>query len=899
MAQSAVNTVLGSVGNLAVQETTFLCAVNLEVGLLKEELMRLQAYLKDVDSKWRSGNARVAVLLSQIRTAAYEAQNVIEAADYMEKRNRLKKGFMGAISRYARLPNDLVTLRKIGVEIQRVKRKIKEIFACAQNLNISLDNNVSVKDDFSQDDGPIHQNSEDDVFMVGFEDEHKEIVDKLVDNDYLLSVVSIVAMGGAGKTTLARKVYTSSRVKEHFDTLAWVTVSQKFKGVDLLKDIMKQITGHKDESVDQMKEYEVGKKINEFLSQKRYLVVLDDVWETDTWEQLNGMITVFPDATNGSRVLLTTRKEDVANHVQMPTYVHPLKKLDEEKSWQLFSSKALPTYKRSAIHDVDEFEKLGRRLAKKCDGLPLALGVLGGYLSKNLNAQIWSDILSDWPATKDGQMMSVILARSYKDLPNHHLRSCLLYFAAFPEDYEIYVPDLIELWIAESFIPHAPNHTLEETAHNYVTELAQRSLVQVVRRSTAHGWIETIRIHDILHDWCIKEAKQDGFLDTNNKTAGQAGASSSDNLTSYRFSFQTLSDQILPATPNVRSLLGFEPEAVSLPKLRFLRVLCIEKSTLKDFSNVIGGCIHIRLLRLRNCEDVVLPSSIGKLLYLQTIDLRCTDLMSVVPSSLWDIPTLRHVYLSSVRIFSPPPPARSVRLQLKELQSFVLDLFPAAEGDRLGFRCHDMMIFLGQLNQLTTFSFSVYPSIPVEVLNIFLNMPHLVDISLRKFNGLDKLPAVFPQSVRRLVLYANVIKQDPMPILEKLPCLVVLELRTMCGYKGQTMCCSAQGFPRLQELELVNFSAEEWRMEVGAMPKLCHLALLGWKMSKLPDGLLHLPSLSYLMLDQISEDDNTPNELRRKGCEVRTYVGSLSLVALVPLPFSLISISMHVCLSTR
>ncbi|VAI82018.1 unnamed protein product [Triticum turgidum subsp. durum] len=870
MAQSAVSTVLGSVGSLAVQETTFLCAVNLEVGLLKDELMRLKAYLKDVDSKWRSGNARVAVLVSQIRDAAYEAQNIIEAADHMAKRNRLKKGFMGAISRYARLPTDLVALRKIGVEIQHVRRKLNEIFASAEKLNINLDNNVLVEDESPQDDGPIHQNSEDDVVMVGFEDEHEEIVDKLVDNDYLLSVVSIVAMGGAGKTTLARKVYTSSRVKEHFDTLAWVTVSQKFKGVDLLKDIMKQITGHKDESVDQMKEYEVGKKINEFLSQKRYLVVLDDVWETDTWEKLNRTIKVFPDETNGSRVLLTTRKEDVANHVQMPTHVHHLKKLDEEKSWDLFSSKALPPYKRYAIRDVDEFEKLGRKLAKKCDGLPLALGVLGGYLSKNLNAQIWSDILSDWPATKDGQMMSVILARSYKDLPNHHLRSCLLYFAAFPEDYEIHVPHLIELWIAESFIPDTPNHTLEETARSYVIELAQRSLVQVVDRSTAHGWIERIRIHDILHDWCIEEARHDGFLDAINKTAGQAGASSSssDNLIYYRFSFQTLSDEILPATSNIRSLLGFKLKSVSLPKLIFLRVLCIEDSTLKDFSSVIGGCIHIRLLRLANCGLVAFPSSIGKLLYLQTIDLRSTFLSSVVPDSLWDIPTLRHVYLSCQRKFSPPPPARSVQLQLKEIQSFAFHLGHAGTD----FRCHDMMIFLGQMNQLTNFALWMYPNIPAEVLNIFANMAHLVDISLVKFDVLDRLPAEFPQSVRRLVLYAEVIKQDPMPILEKLPCLVVLHLG---GYKGQTMCCSSQGFSRLQELKLDRFSTEVWRMEEGTMPKLFHLELWRWeKMRKLPKVLLHLPSLGHLELiymPRISEDDITRKELWQKGCEVQSH----------------------------
>ncbi|VAI94213.1 unnamed protein product [Triticum turgidum subsp. durum] len=465
-------------------------------------------------------------------------------------------------------------------------------------------------------------------------------------------------------------------------------------------------------------------------------------------------------------------------------------------------------------------------------------------------------------------MMSAILARSYKDLPNHHLRSCLLYFAAFPEDYEIYVPELIELWIAESFIPHTPNHTLEETTRSYVTELAQRSLVQVVCRSTAHGWIESIRIHDILHGWCIEEARQDRFLYAIDKPAGQAGASSSssDNLISYRFSFQTLSDQILPVKPNIRSLLGFELESVSLPKLRFLRVLCIENSTLKDFSSVIAGCIHLRLLRLANCGRVVLPSSIGKLLYLQTIELRnsALDSQSQVQNSLWDIPTLRHVYLGNA-FFSPPPLARSVRLQNNELQTFE---YIGEAGTDL--RCHDMVIFLGQMNQLTTFALRMRPNIPAEVLNIFANMPHLVDITLFRFNVLDKLPAEFPQGLRHLFLVADVIKQDPMPILEKLPCLVVLHLS---GYEGQTMCCSSQGFPRLQELRLDSFSTEVWGMEEGAMPKLSHLTLQSCeKMSKLPVGLLHLPSLDHLELaymPQISEDDSTLNELRRKGCEVK------------------------------
>ncbi|XP_047086210.1 putative disease resistance protein At1g50180 [Lolium rigidum] len=242
MAESAVRTVVGSVGNLVVHETRFLCGVTVEVEFLKDELMRLQAYLKDADEKWRSGNARVAILVSQVRNAAYEAQNIIEAADYMEKKNKLDKGFMSAISSYARLPSDMATLHKIGVRIRRVRRKLNEIFQSAEHLKIDMCNTHVVVNEFPQDSGLTHQHCEDDVVMVGFQDEHGEIVDQLVDGENMLSVISIVAMGGAGKTTLARKICTSSRVRQNFDIVAWVTLSQTFKGIDLLKDIMKQIT---------------------------------------------------------------------------------------------------------------------------------------------------------------------------------------------------------------------------------------------------------------------------------------------------------------------------------------------------------------------------------------------------------------------------------------------------------------------------------------------------------------------------------------------------------------------------------------------------------------------------------------------------------------------------------
>jgi hypothetical protein len=161
------------------------------------------------------------------------------------------------------------------------------------------------------------------------------------------------------------------------------------------------------------------------------------------------------------------------------------------------------------------------------------------------------------------------------------------------------------------------------------------------------------------------------------------------------------------------------------------------------------------------------------------------------------------------------------------------------------------------------------------MLNIFAGMPHLFDIHLNSLRALDKLPESyhFPQNLRSFHLTADGINQDPMPVLEKLQCLVVLKLE---GYSGRTMACSTRGFPRLQNLELFSFSyTEEWTIEIGAMLKLTHLILEGFlKMSKLPEGMLHLRSLNCLELEDVPlisvGDSNTSKALQQKGCQVTT-----------------------------
>uniref|UniRef100_A0A0E0RB85 Disease resistance N-terminal domain-containing protein n=1 Tax=Oryza rufipogon TaxID=4529 RepID=A0A0E0RB85_ORYRU len=301
----------------------------------------------------------------------------------------------------------------------------------------------------------------------------------------------------------------------------------------------------------------------------------------------------------------------------------------------------------------------------------------------------------------------------------------------------------------------------EELAYKYISELAQRSLVQVVDRSTAHGSILRIKIHDILRDWCIEEATQDGFF------LCRAEVSSFNTMTFYRNSFHHFfDDKILQATAYKRTILGFSVPSMFLLKLKFLRVLHVENSTINNFSMAISECIHLRHLILRNC-------------------------WRILPNKEW------------------------------------------------------------QTKRASDFSFG----------NIVVQL-------LQKFDVLDKLPGstLFPQCLRQLYLFANVIKEDPMPIVEKLPCLVVLSLS---GYQGRTMSCSAQGFPRLQRLDLSVFYTEEWIIETGALPRLSFGSSLN--MRKLPDGLGQLPSLKELVLKDplISEDDITCKDLRGKGCKLR------------------------------
>ncbi|CAL5400792.1 unnamed protein product [Camellia sinensis] len=323
------------------------------------------------------------------------------------------------------------------------------------------------------------------------------------------------------KTTLARKLYNSSSVGDKFERKGWVSVSKDYNIQNLLRRTIKSFkmpsTKEELEMLEKMETEDLECHLHELLKESRYLVVIDDVWDTNAWASLR---RALPDNKKGSRVIITTRIKLVAESSGRRKYVHELPFLQPEESWELFCKIVVfPDY--DGVDDKTNrcpprLEELARDMVRKCQGLPLAIVVLGGLLSRKhadewpkLQGRFWQHVSGDDFENHDSAHVTQILALSFTDLP-HHLKSCFLHLGLFPEDFEIDAERLIRLWVAEGFIQQAERETLEETAIEYLNELIDRNLIQVAQRNWMR--IRRCRVHDLLRDFAIEKSKELNFL---------------------------------------------------------------------------------------------------------------------------------------------------------------------------------------------------------------------------------------------------------------------------------------------------------------------------------------------------------------------------------------------------
>ncbi|XP_047978347.1 putative late blight resistance protein homolog R1A-10 [Salvia hispanica] len=394
--------------------------------------------------------------------------------------------------------------------------------------------------------------------VVGIYEDLMQLKDRLIGQQQKKrEIVPIVGMGGVGKTTLTRKLYEDPLIVDHFAYRAWATISQDYNLQQILLSLLYCITGQEfDQQIDELKV-----KLHKSLSGRKYLIVLDDIWSTKLWDEMS---MYFPDNNIGSRIVITTRESDVANYADSSRSHHQVQLLSESESWNMLHQLVFGEEECPLVLQV-----IGRKIAKDCGGLPLAINVIGGLLSKMERSEdAWEKIGNNVKAAIFESNGYSILSLSYNYLPNH-LKPCFLYMGAFPKDYEIERSRIIRLWVAEGFVKSNGEKSLEEEAKDWLKSLIDRNLFQV-RIHKINGKAKSYNMHDMLRDLCIKKYGEDMYLNGPNKFTFSNPRRVSFHI---KFEWEVVNDST-ESMSLTRSVLRIDFRSASFHLVQFLRQDC-------------------------------------------------------------------------------------------------------------------------------------------------------------------------------------------------------------------------------------------------------------------------------------------------------------------------------------
>ncbi|KAK4720938.1 hypothetical protein R3W88_011171 [Solanum pinnatisectum] len=576
-------------------------------------------------SKSRFDTEKIKSLEEKIRVAASYAEDVLE----------LKSSRIVKVSRWKFGISQHLDLLKAVKKMDTTNKQVMKIVShdTDQVLELSRDSLIGT----SSTSYPMLEND----VVNGLDGDLEIIVNRLKGRPRDLDVVTITGMGGIGKTTLAKKAYDHLTIRYHFDILAWVTISQEFRRRNVLLEALNSISKQTDivntKNYDKMDDNELADLAQKNLKGRRYLVVVDDIWSRDVWDSIS---RIFPNYNNGSRILLTTRENEVAIYANTCS-PHEMNLLSLENGWKLPCDKVF-----GPKHDhPPALEEIGREIVEKCQGLPLMISVIAGHLSKVARTlEGWKDVartLSEIIASNPNKCLGV-LGLSYYHLPNR-LKPCFLSMSSFPEDFQVDTRRLIQLWIAEGFIRTSvgSRKSLEEVAEHYLEDLISRNLIQA-RKRRFNGEIKACGVRDLLHEFCLIEDEMTKHMHV--QRTHPILPTKKHNV--RRFSFQTLSYsvekcfKVLP--PVARSihlfsrlhllhkprqkLLGTFPIYHRNPiiheffsRFNLLRLLAIFNTIgyFESFPLVITELFHLRYLQVPFYADI--PESISELQNLQTL----------------------------------------------------------------------------------------------------------------------------------------------------------------------------------------------------------------------------------------------------------------------------------------
>jgi hypothetical protein len=548
-------------------------------------------------------------------------------------------------------------------------------------------------------------------------------------------------------------------------------------------------------------------------------------------------------------------------------------------------------------------------MVAKCAGLPLAIIVLGGLLATKETVSEWEMIhkhitsyLIRGEVLERQSRINEVLDLSYHDLP-YQLKPCFLYLSQFPEDFEIPKNKLIQLWMAEGFISSQyeieRDETMEDVAERYLGRLISRCMVQVGQIGST-GKIKTCRLHDVMRDMCLSKAKEEHFLSVTGRSQQNSnsindvsstsnvllGASNTSGVRRVALFLDQYVDNLIPPNKQVnqhlRSLVYIHDKKCRVESWKLLKAVFESFKLLRvlDLEGVkgskgqllpkeVGNLFWLKFLSLKRTYLQILPSSLGKLENLQSLNLQTINKVSwdstvEIPNIIWKLKRLRHLYLPNwcgnvsgilqlenlinlQTLVNFPASKCDVQdlLKLKKLRKLVLNDPRYFQKFAESFRfCNEKLECLESLSLKT--DLLSFPDQVVDAEKLVLGCPSLHKLHIE--GRMERLPEaqLFSPQLSKLTLWGCKLVEDPMVTLERLPNLKYLSCWEM--FVGKKMVCSPNGFPKLEVLVIRGFSnLEEWVVENQAMSFLYRLSISDCnKLKTVPDGLKFVAGLREL-----------------------------------------------------
>ncbi|XP_023903251.2 putative disease resistance protein RGA3 [Quercus suber] len=670
--------IIESLGSSTLKQIGSIWGVKDELEKMNNTVLTIQAVLQDAEEQ-QVENHHVKHWLMKLREVVFDADDLLGEFSTHVFRQKVMDGDKMAkkVRIFFSRSNQLVFSLKMASKIKATRERLNEIATDWKNFHLELVERPLKTQDVTRDRIQTHSYiGEEEV--IGREEDRKAIIDLLLDFDVKdnVSFICIVGIGGLGKTTLAQYVSNDKIVQDYFELKMWVCVSDDFDVKKIVEKIIESATKRKPENLEMDL---LQNELREHLNKKKYLLVLDDIWNEDVEKWCN-LKRLLIGGAKGSKVVITSRTKLVAKITSTIKLQYVLSGLPKDQSWFLL--------KRMAFEGQDtidpDLEAIGMNIAEKCQGVPLAIKTIGRVLYFRTTKAEWSYIknneLTNVTQLKNGIIPALKL--SYDHLPSY-LKCCFAYCSLFPKDYLIDKLTLIQLWIAQGFIQSLEkNKQLEDIANNYFMDLHWRSFFQEVEED--EGMYTKFKMHDLIHDLALSVSKSECTLvDSNANNVNEKVRHLSFSFANVSFFRENLSTLvrankirtfILACDPRVGVRETVEESTLKtlISSFRYLRALDLHGLKINILSNIIGTLMHLKYLDLSSNDIEVLPNSITKLVNLQILKLSMCVNLKELPIDIKKLVSLKYLDINGCKNLTHMPRGLGKLTSLQTLTLFVV-----------------------------------------------------------------------------------------------------------------------------------------------------------------------------------------------------------------------------------